>query len=338
MYLRLIFLLTLVIILSIEYFTEDATTIDLFEEEIEEEEEEEKYSYFNHLINFVKKYFHIRYLNLLFTILFGTSFIVLSIVLFSDLSTDMIPFKIVPIFPDIPSIVKQLSIFFTFLSFITTNILFMRIVLCLSFFIAIVSISIASSPLDFSYIMWDFLILLINMKHVLTICYDKRHIIFDDDFEIVYKKIFRKVMIRSVYQKLITKSLVRTINKDRYYAKNGDMCNNLTILVYGKMRKIDQTNKISYVKVCSFIDSPEFIMRKYRAGQIFNISFYAETECKIIIWPREMITILLKKSKDLNSLLLASLGIDVSYKVLMLDTISNISNIAESVTTSETTI
>jgi hypothetical protein len=178
------------------------------------------------------------------------------------------------------------------------------------------------------------------MKHVLIICYNKRHIIFDNDYEKVYKRIFRKLMIRSVYQKLIMNSLIRIINQDRYYVKNGDMCNNLTILISGKMRKTDKQNKVSYVKECSFIDSPEFIMRKYRAGQVFNISFYAETECKIIIWSRETINQILDKNKELNSLLLASLGIDVSHKVLILDTISNIersTNIIGS-TTSETTI
>ena len=34
-------------------------------------------------------------------------------------------------------------------------------------------------------------------------------------------------------------------------------------------------------------------------GQIFNVSFFAETECVILIWPREMINELLDKNKKL---------------------------------------
>ncbi len=49
--------------------------------------------------------------------------------------------------------------------------------------------------------------------------------------------------------------------------------------------------------------------------------FYAETECQILLWPREMINELLSKEKELKSILLAALGIDVSYKVFILDVV-----------------
>ena len=62
-------------------------------------------------------------------------------------------------------------------------------------------------------------------------------------------------------------------------------------------------------------------MRKKYYGQKFNISFYAETDCQILLWPREMINDLLNKDKQLNSVLLAALGIDVSYKVFILDVV-----------------
>ena len=195
----------------------------------------------------------------------------------------------------------------------------MRVVLSISFGIGISSLGISPAPLDFCFILWYFLIFLINIKHVLLLCYDKRHITFDNNFEKVYKKIFNNLMTRVQYNKLIEKSLIREIKKDRYYVKIGDTCNNLTILISGKMTKCDKYSKTSYVEQCSFIDSPEFIMRDRNKGQTFNVTFYAETDCNIIIWPREIINILLKKDNELNSLLLASLGIDVSDKVFLLD-------------------
>ena len=126
-------------------------------------------------------------------------------------------------------------------------------------------------------------------------------------------------MSRNDYQLLMKNSLIRTIKKNRYYVNVEDTCDNLTILISGKLRKKDKKNKTSYVKEVTFVDSPEFIMQKKIMGQIFNISFYAESDCKILIWPREMINNFLKDNKDLNSILLAALGIDVSYKVFVLD-------------------
>ena len=284
------------------------------------EDEDEKYEL--KLIQLIENWLNINYsyINTLFNVIFGSSLIVLIIVLFSDINPKIIPFKIIPIeFNVISKLTGQISIFCTFLSFITDNVLFMRFVLCISFGIGIVSISLAPLPLNFIYIMWYFIILLINLKHIIIISYNKRHIIFDEQQELIYNKIFKKLMSRSNYQLLLNKSLVRCIKQDRFYINVGDSCDNLTILISGKMKKTDKKGKISYVQECTFIDSPEFIMQKNIIGQQFNISFYAETECNVLMWPRETINILLDKNKEINSLLLGALGIDVSKKVFVLD-------------------
>ena len=247
---------------------------------------------------------------------------IVCIVLASDSKPEMIPFKIVPIeFQKQEKLARQLSIFFTFISFITDNMLLMRVVLCLSFGIGIIANFLSPPPIDFSFVVWNFLILLINLKHVSIICFSKRHITFDSSRELIYTTIFHKLMSRNDYQKLMKNSLIRTIRKGRYYVNIEDSCDNLTILISGKMRKTDKKNKVSWVKEVTFIDSPEFIMQKKSYGQKFNISFYAETECQILLWPREMINELLSKEKELKSILLAALGIDVSYKVFILDVV-----------------
>ena len=282
--------------------------------------EKTKKKYLKKIVIFSNKYINTKYLNTIFTVLFGSSLIILVIVLFSDLKPEMIPFKIVRIkMGKKQNLARQLSIFFTFISFITDNILLMRVVLSLSFGIGIIAMAISPLPLDFSFILWYFLILLINIKHVAKLCYAMRHITFDNDRELIYTKIFKKLMSRNDYQLLMKNSLIRTIKKNRYYVNVEDTCDNLTILISGKLRKKDKKNKTSYVKEVTFVDSPEFIMQKKVMGQIFNISFYAESDCKILIWPREMINNFLKDNKDLNSILVAALGIDVSYKVFVLD-------------------
>ena len=278
--------------------------------------------YLNCLLNWINDYLNTKYLETVFTILFGSFSIILIIVLLSDLKPEMIPFNIVPIeFHKKDNLSRQLSIFFTFISFITENMLLMRIVLCLSFGIGIIANFLTPPPVNLSFVIWNFLILLINLKHVSIICYNKRHITFDESREIIYTTIFQKLMSRNDYQRLMKNSLIRMIRKGRYYVNIEDSCDNLTILISGKMKKTDKKNKVSLVKEVTFIDSPEFIMRKKSYGQKFNISFYAETDCQILLWPREMIIELLSKDKQLNSILLAALGIDVSYKVFILDVV-----------------
>ena len=274
------------------------------------------------LLKWINDYLNTQYLDTMFTILFGTFSMILCIVLASDAKPEMIPFEIVPInLGQKEKLARQLSIFFTFVSFITENMLLMRVVLCLSFGIGIIANFLSPPPIDFSFVVWNFLILLINLKHVSIICYSKRHITFDPSRELIYTTIFHKLMSRNDYQQLMKNSLIRTIRKGRYYVNIEDSCDNLTILISGKMRKTDTKNKVSWVKEVTFIDSPEFIMQNKSYGQKFNISFYAETECKILLWPREMINELLAKEKDMKSVLLAALGIDVSYKVFILDVV-----------------
>ena len=264
----------------------------------------------------IKKYLK-KIFTTLFIVLFGSSILLLIVVLFSDLNPSIIPFEIARIeFNSTVNLTQEMSIFFTFLSFVTSNILFMRIVLIFSFGIGICSMILAPPPPNLAFIMWYILVLLINIKHSLQIIYNKRNIKFDENNEQIYNKIFRKLMSKNDFQILMTNSLIRIVKKNTYYINLGDSCSNLSILLFGEMIKTDQNGKQTLVKVNSFIDSPEFIMRKYKVGQVFTISFYAKTECKIVIWPREMLEITLKKNKDLYNKLLAALGIDVSNKFI----------------------
>ena len=307
---------------------------DLIKEEIVEDEgdkEEEAFlcldkktvnSIIDQTLIWVEDYLNTKYVEVVFTILFGSFSIILLIVLMSDLKPEMIPFDIVPIeLHKSDKLARQFSIFFTFISFITENVLFMRVVLCLSFGIGIIANFLTPPPVDLSFVLWNFLILLINLKHVSIIIYSKRHISFDQSREDIYTTIFQSLMSRNDYQRLMKNSLLRIIRKGRYYVNIEDSCDNLTILISGKMKKTDKKGKVSFVKEVSFIDSPEFIMQKQAFGQKFNISFYAETDCQILLWPREMINELLNKDKQLSGILLAALGIDVSYKIFIQDVV-----------------
>ena len=72
------------------------------------------------------------------------------------------------------------------LPFKNENMLLMRIVLCLSFGIGIIANFLTPPPVNLSFVIWNFLILLINLKHVSIICYNKRHITFDESKFIIF--------------------------------------------------------------------------------------------------------------------------------------------------------
>ena len=70
------------------------------------------------LLRWVNDYLNTKYLDTVFTILFGTFSMILCIVLASDSKPEMIPFEIVPInLGQKEKLARQLSIFFTFISF-----------------------------------------------------------------------------------------------------------------------------------------------------------------------------------------------------------------------------
>ena len=271
-----------------------------------------------------------RHLITAFTVVMGITLLTLAFVLSAGPDPSWLPFPIQPVgWGDAASTAAQFSIFFTFLSFITANVLLLRISLCLSFAIGIFSFWISPPPLHFSFMLWYFAILLINMRHVAVILYDRRHITFDADREDAYTLVFKEVLTRNSFKTLASPSLIRVVNKGRNYIKVGDPCENLTLLLSGRIKKIDTTGKVSFVNSGQFIDSPEWIMRTEAQGQRFNISFDAETECRLLVWPREMLNDLLGGHPDLERSLLGCLGIDVSRKVFLLDVVKSVSSLSE---------
>lgn len=259
-----------------------------------------------------------------FTVVMGVTLVALGGVLCAGPNPSFLPFEIVPVDWGKPaSTAAQLSIFFTFLSFITSNVLLLRIALCLSFGIGIVAFGISTAPLNLSFVLWYFAIFLINMRHVVILLYDRRHLEFDPDREKAYVEVFEKLLTRNSFEALASTALIRVVNPGRDYIKVGDSCENLTLLLSGTIKKIDTMGKVSFVNGGEFVDSPEWIMQTEASGRRFNISFNAETECRLLLWPREMLNDLLLVHPELEGPLLASLGIDVSKKVFLLDVVKS---------------
>ena len=154
------------------------------------------------------------YYNLLFNIIFRLTIILQILVFFHELHPHILPFNIISIQLYKPyKLIQQFSMLFAFISFITTNIFIMRIIICLSFGSGIISMFIIKPPYDLSFILWYFLIFLINFKHIIILYYNKRHITFINEYENIYNSLFQTFMTRNIFNQLLKLSSIQNITK-----------------------------------------------------------------------------------------------------------------------------
>lgn len=265
--------------------------------------------------------------NTFYKILFGNSIILLIIVLLSDIIGYGIPIKsTLPV----GNWMFQMANGFLLMSYISSNILFLRIILSIGGVWFIIWMYNFEGGIIFDGILWNYVTLLINIRHSVILFYAKRPIVFDKDREQIYLQKFKGIMPRSDFKILSKNTFIRELRKDRYYAQRGDTCNNLSVIISGRIiivRKdkedsimsknseniIYQTTEEQYIMPNEFIDSPEWIMRKTKNK--FSVSMLVDKNCKILIWPYEILNVILKKNPHLEPSLTGVLGIDVSNKI-----------------------
>lgn len=272
-----------------------------------------------------KYIFNTKNLNTIFKVLFGNSLILLTIVLLSEI----IGYDLNIGLP-IGNWKFQFANFFFLISNITSNIFLLRIFLTCGGLWFIIWMYTYDAGIIVDGIMWNYISVLINIRHAFILFYAKRPIIFDKDREQLYINTFCGIMSRANFKILCKNSFIRELGKDRYYAQKGDTCNNLAILISGKISIIKQEKEDSimssnnknivynqseeqYITPNEFIDSPEFIMRKTKNK--FTVDMYVDKKCKFLIWPCEILNEILSKNPQIEPALMGVLGIDVSKKI-----------------------
>lgn len=226
-------------------------------------------------------------------------------------------------------------------SYWTTKILLLRILGILGYlFFIIWSISVGGAP-SIDFYLFTYINILINFKKIIELLYKKRPIIFDDLREQIYVNTFEGFMDRNEYKELINTSLIRELPRGGFYCKIKDRCNNLSLLIKGRIRvfKNNENIKTTFINENEFIDSAEWLLkyqnqetklqkaqanksqsklkmpsRKPR-GRRFNYFMKADDECIYLTWPREILREQLKLAPELEQKLNGALGIDVSYKL-----------------------
>ena len=101
------------------------------------------------------------------------------------------------------------------LSYVSSNILFLRIVIGAACFWFVIW-AVYYNPLPIiDTVMWNFVMMLVNLRHAITIFYNKRHIAFEPNLEKLYLKTFKGIVTRTQFQKLTHRALIREYQQGR---------------------------------------------------------------------------------------------------------------------------
>ena len=141
----------------------------------------------------------------LFNIILGNSLILLFIIIFSDAFGYDLPIDTRPI----NRWDFQIANLFLLLSYVSSNIIYLRIVIglaCLWF--VTWSMTIGSGALV-DVAIWNYVMALINFGHAVKLFYDKRPIVFDEYREQIYLNTFDGIMSRKDYKILMKNSRQR---------------------------------------------------------------------------------------------------------------------------------
>ena len=248
-------------------------------------------------------------------------FILFSFYLGEGVNYNIFPFEV----NDLNSVWYQAGQWIFLLSYWTTNILLLRILIILAYIFYIIWGLTESGKPSMDFYLFTYIFVVINIKKIVELLYSKRPIIFDNIREKIFIEIFEGIMSRTEYKELINTSLVRDLPKDSFYCKIRDKCNNLSILVKGRLRvfKNSENIKCSFINENEFIDSGEWLLKfqsqlkgtNKRKGRRFNYFIKADDDCLLLTWPREILAEKIKENSELEQKLNAALGIDVSHKL-----------------------
>ena len=273
----------------------------------------------------------------LFLILISYGFLLLFVIIIAGIyNYNVFPFEI----QDLSNWATQIGYVIFFASYWTTNVILLRAMTILGYVFFIMAGFLANPIPSMDVLSWTGVFMLINIQQILRLLYDARPIVFDPYREKIYTNMFEGIMKRSDFKTLTKNSLLRDLDKTRFYAKVGDRCSSLSILVYGTMKVYSGNNIIDedemenvnlydnassqteiHINEDEFIDSSQWMLRNNtknrNKGKRFTQSIKAITPCKYLTWPREMLQELLHKHPELDQPLLGALGLDVSHKVLL---------------------
>ena len=230
---------------------------------------------------------------------------------------------------DLNYLINCLANILDIVSYISSDILLLRIVLVAASALFIWSAIIVPDP---ESIFFNIIYLLINFFQICYLLWMMRPIEFEnEDIENVYNRVFAPpltAMSKLDFQLLVENGFLRKIEKGQSYSEDGSMVDNLSILISGKIEcvrfEVDKYGKkkdkvVNTIESFEFIESPQWLTRRKDFDQSFVGRMRASEDCHYLTWKLDELDALIINYPQYKSYIDAVVGSDVAHKILKMD-------------------
>ncbi|XP_042862154.1 popeye domain-containing protein 3-like isoform X2 [Penaeus japonicus] len=224
----------------------------------------------------------------------------------------------------------QLANIFLFLSYLAPNgiygILYLRITLTIGcMFFALWGWVILCA---FDTFLWNAIFVLINLVHVVVICYYLRPVRFTPELEQVYRSLFQPLKVsRHQFKRVINcMKLIRYVKFQEIYAQEKiTRVDSLSLVLSGRLVISQNGRALHIVSQHQFLDSPEWF--GVSTDEFFQVSATAIEDSRVLIWHRDKLKLTIMGDQFLQAVFDHILGRDVVKKLMQVnESLSGMSN------------
>eukprot|EP00457_Paulinella_chromatophora_P010569 gb/GEZN01010677.1/.p1 GENE.gb/GEZN01010677.1/~~gb/GEZN01010677.1/.p1 ORF type:complete len:366 (-),score=41.50 gb/GEZN01010677.1/:73-1170(-) len=174
----------------------------------------------------------------------------------------------------------------------------------------------ATSPIGvmLDMLFFNVLLALLNVRHAISLMWEKRFVEFSPELEQVYSNVFRDFMSRADFARLADLALSRTEKQGVVIKQRGDLVTSLCILVSGRIEVLNSAGiKVNEYHSNEFLEAPEWVKCDLDPDTArFWVSFKTTLDCTYFKWPRETLVRLLSEEPRIHTALRAVLGIQTA--------------------------
>lgn len=224
----------------------------------------------------------------------------------------------------------QLANIFLFLSYLAPNgiygILYLRITLTIGcMFFSLWGWVILCA---FDTFLWNAIFVLINLVHVIVICYYLRPVRFTPELEQVYRSLFQPLKVsRHQFKRVINcMKLIRYVKFQEIYAQEKiTRVDSLSLVLSGRLVISQNGRALHIVSQHQFLDSPEWF--GVSTDEFFQVSATAIEDSRVLIWHRDKLKLTIMGDQFLQAVFDHILGRDVVKKLMQVnESLSGMSN------------
>lgn len=168
----------------------------------------------------------------------------------------------------------------------------------------------------FDTFLWNTIFMLINIIHGLVLLCGLRPVRFDKQVEEVYKNIFKPLKVSKQQFKKVVDCMksIRPLKRGEHFAiERQTKVETLSLLLSGSMLVIENGKTLHVLAAMQFLDSPEWF--GVASDDYFQVSIRACEECRVLLWHRDKLKLILLSDPFLQAVFDHILGRDVVRKL-----------------------